>query len=732
MELENLKNLYAIKFNKSAITDFNKSLKTDNGNSLNQILIDVAKICQGDFESVSELSSQVSKVVSNMYELNYNLMFNDPVKNHIPVLTALVKSVMCYHLGDLSIDVQKNNKSAAQLYGLAFDHMLQGKETLSFSDINSELFDTFENVVIDKFMNSYSKFVGVSREHSIIALKHYLMSDHEKTNEWYTSELLTSMGHGFFSILSNLNDISPQDNWMPFTNNYFAQKCVEAHEMALKFDMDNGQEHQNSGKYYLQSAALLVSEQQVCNRKIFKTFFDYGLYELANTATQKLEKTSSDRWEMIQNLSSQRGFEELIGEYNKKYDSFNTNLKKNADIFSGCSSVLSGVSTGNYQNIGPLKENQFIHNIFNDFLKAIPDTKNDADRTLMLKTLIDSVSSLYHFEEESILVDVLAGIRHKDNLGTTEKDTNKLLNNAKKLNSLGLNLLETDDEKKIPDLELLSVFKGSYFDTLKKTLTLRVAQLQFLLELSKVLNIEYDRRELSTFWGIRSLIAINSKEELIGTVFDDVDDYVPIMLTLRFKILELISKAIHQLSPYEDSNITVDTLLSKLKKLESSHVVFGARDEGYIYEYSESSRILMKLISEVLSGVASGKVKPITEYIGHGYIDSNYGWSNLLDLADSFNKAAIIHHHASMILKENGDEEVASQAQRLSRECEGKAHLLAAFFYESKKNMSQKADDMYTKSIAGFMDAGKVDVVEAITSRKFWFREQNNSHEGMH
>ena len=214
----------------------------------------------------------MSKVVSDMYELNYILMFNDPVKNHIPVLTALVKSIMYYHMGNFSIEVQTNEKSASRLYGLAFNQVLHGKTILSFLDVNSELFDTFELLIINKFMDSYAKMVGVSNTHSIIALKHHLIKDSEKTDDLYTSDLLTSMGHGFYNILSNLNDISPHDNWMPFTNSYFVQKCVEVHENALKLDMENGKDYQNSGKYYLQASALLVDEQLVRNKNIFETF----------------------------------------------------------------------------------------------------------------------------------------------------------------------------------------------------------------------------------------------------------------------------------------------------------------------------------------------------------------------------------------------------------------------------------------------------------------------------
>jgi len=94
---QKLEKLYGLEYTRSAIVEFNKSLKADtesSGNVFNQILMDVVEICQGDFDSVSELSSQVSKVVSNMYEFNDTLIFNDPLKNHIPVLTALVKSIM--------------------------------------------------------------------------------------------------------------------------------------------------------------------------------------------------------------------------------------------------------------------------------------------------------------------------------------------------------------------------------------------------------------------------------------------------------------------------------------------------------------------------------------------------------------------------------------------------------------------------------------------------------------
>lgn len=729
-----LNNLYGLEFTKGAIADFNRSLKMDDensNNSFNQILIDVTEICQNDFESASELNSHVSKVVSNMYELNDKLIFNDPVKNHIPVLTALVKSVMCYSLGDFSSNVQKNEKSAAQLYGLAFDHLLKGKTILSFSDINSELFDTFEPVILNKFMDSYSKFVGISHAHSIIALKHYLMTETEKTTDWYSSELLTSMGHGFYSILSNLDDISPQDDWMPFTSNYFLQKCVEAHEQALKCDINNGQDYKNSGDYYLQSSKLFMDKHLASNNKLFNVFSDHGLYELANSAAKMLETASSGYRENIKNISNYRGFEENINTFNEKYDSLIKDLKNKSDTFSGCSNILSEILIGDYQNMGPINDNQFIHNIFYDLLNTLPENINDADRTMMLKMFIDGVLSLHSFEEKSTLIDVFAGIENKNKFSTTEKDIKKVLNNAKKLDSMGLSLFGTDDNKVAPDIENLSIFNNFYFDTLKKTLDSRVAQLQFLLELSKVLKLEYDRRELVTFRGLRSLLSISDKDKLINTVFDGVDDYIPIALTLRFKMLETISKAIYQLSPYENSSFTVDKLLSKLRKMESKNVVFGARDEAHIYEYSESSKVLTKFISEVMSSVASGKAKAINEYNGYGFIDSNYGWETLLDRAESFNKAAIIHNNATMILNETGDDKMASQAQETSRECEGKALLLAAFYYESKKNKSQKADDLYTQAIAAFTDAGIANVVEAITTRKFWFREQNNSHSGI-
>lgn len=728
---QKLEKLYGLEYTRSAIVEFNKSLKADtesSGNVFNQILMDVVEICQGDFDSVSELSSQVSKVVSNMYEFNDTLIFNDPLKNHIPVLTALVKSIMCSELGDFSIEVQKNEKSAAQLYGLALDHLLQGKAILSFLNMDSALFNTFEPEIINKFMDSYTEFKGIVNAHSIITLKYYLMTESEKTADWYSSDLLTSIGHGFYSILSSLNEMSPQNDWIPFTNRYFSEKCVEVHEKALKFDMDKGHDSRNSANYYVQSAKLDLGEQELSNEKLFKIFSDYGLYELAANAAKSVEEKFGDIWKNVQNISGQRSLGEHIDAFNERYDSLIKDFKKNSNIFSGCSILLSEIMRGNYQNIGKIENDQFIHNIFCDLFKTIPDTKNDADRAMMLGLLIDSLSSVYRFEEENFLANVLVGIRNKNKLGSTEKDINKLLDNAKNLKAMGLNLFETDGDKEAPDIKSLSVFKGYYFDLLKQILDKRVAYLQFLLELSKTLEHEYDRRELVTFRAIRSLLSINDKKELIDTVFSGTSDYIPIALTLRFKMLETISKAIYQLSPYKGSSITVDVLLSRLKELESENIVFGARDEAQVYEYSESSRVLTKVISEVLSSTTSGKSKPIIEHDGYSFVDSNYGWDNLLDRAESFNKAAIIHHHASTILKESGNAAMASQAREHSRECEGRAYLLAAFYYESKRNMSQKADDMYTKAITAFMDAKIKDVAEAITARKFWFREQSHSH----
>lgn len=720
--------LYQLDGSSESIDTFkNKILiELDGSDPFHDIFKQFLVICHNDFESVSELNTLISKVSSNLYEYNETLRFDDPIRNHIPVMLSLIKSIVCSEIGKIATDVQDNHEAATQLYGLALDHLLQGETILSALEIRSQMFENFKIKYLTNFMDSYAEFAGLENMHSSITLKHHLLGTIESDS--YTNEVYSSMGHGFYNIYSKLSDISPKGDWMPFTSEYLADKCVQAHKKAYEIGLlDESTPQLPLTKYYIQSMMIYLESLIVSAEKSFKIFFDYGLYDLANKTASKLTVQCENYKEEVIQFKEYKVLEEHIEKFLSNYEilsEMNSNHKNTSISYF---ELLKNASNNNFSVTVSDNTHHNLPVVFSKSLETISDTFLEEERNILLKIIIQNSSDIYSMDHERLFHHTTNGLKYRQNAAKSKEFYEQLLENTEKLEQFGITVLNVEDENK-PKIDNYDSIANSHLTLLKETLNDKVKHFQFLLELSKVVGFNYNRRDLITFRAIRSLISIGRKTQYMDTFFDDVKDDMPVALTLRLKSTETISKALYQLSKHKNENNTIDALIFEFNSLMNSTILFSTRDEAKIYEYSDNVRIFNALIKEVLGDAANQKSRVVSEYAGYIAFDRKIGWTNLLDKASSLKKASIIHKHAFEFLMEHENATVAKQALEESKRCEAEYNFLCALYYESQKGSSLKADELFSKSIEAYAEAGIEVAVEAATARKFWLREQNKSY----
>ncbi len=701
---------------------------TGAGDHLHDVFQNVMKICENDFESVSELNSHISGVVTDLYNYNEDLHFNEPVKEHIPVVIALIKSIACFEIGRITAEVQNNNKATTQLYGLALDHILQANSILSILDIDSLFFKNITREYLKRFMDSYSGYANLEKMHSSIMLKHHLL-DLLDTDD-YTGEIHSSIGHGYYSIYSTLSDLSPGSKWMPFSTDYLVEQCVRAHKKA--FDMDGAGVKNDTAKYYIQSMRLHIESLLASRKRSMKIFFELGNYRLARETAKSLIEQCEAYGEQVRQFKEYRSLEKHVEDFESMFNYISEKNYEYLNISTSCLNLLEDLENkelAGKEDATDLEE-RYDHGLPGLIVSAInkiPEDMSDEQKKEMTELLIHNVSDIFSLGNKELLKHTNNSIKNDRKASSSKEFYQELLDTTQSLEELGIKLWD-ENEKDIPDTKELTEPARDQLRFINEILNEKVLGYHLIDEISKILGFKYDRVDLISCLAIRGLISINEKMQYIDTFFDDVEDDRPVTLTLRFKCMETITKTLAQTKIYKDENELIDILIQRYNGLKDTMLIFCTRDEANIYEYSESVRIFYSLIKEVLSDSNKQESKDISEYVGYVAFDRNFGWENFLDKAYSLKKASIIHKHAFEFLVENDNTAMAKQALQSSKKCEAEYYLLCALYYESRKNGEHKADEMYTRSIEAYAQADIESAVKAITARKFWLRDKNKSH----
>ncbi len=694
-----------------------------------ELFQNIMKICENDYESVSELNSCISRVVTDLYDYNKELHFDEAVKEHIPVVIALIKSIACFEIGKITTGVQNNNKATTQLYGLALDHILQANSILSILNIDSVFFRNVTREYLTRFMDSYSGYANLEKMHSSIMLKHHLLGLLDTDD--YTGEIYSSIGHGYYSIYSTLSDLSPGSKWMPFSTDYVVEHCVSAHKKACEMkDAGKGPED-DAAKYYIQSMRLHIESLLASRKRSMKTFFELGNYRLALENANSLIRQCEKYNEQVQQFKDHRSLEKHVEDFESMYEYIMEKNNEYLCVASSCLNLLEDLKNNELagaENIAEM-EDRYDHGLpglLASSLNKITDIP-DEQKKEMTELLIRNTSDICSLGSMELLKHTNNAIKNDRRASNSKEFYQELMDKIQSLEDLGIKLWD-DNEKDIPDTKEFTETSGDQLRFISEMLNEKVMGYNLIEEISKVLDFEYDRVNLVSCLAIRGLISINEKMQYIDTFFDDVEDDRPVTLTLRFKCMETITKVLAQTTKYETEKDLIDILVRRYNDLKDTMLIFCTRDEANIYEYSESVRIFYSLIKEVLSDSNNQESKEISEYIGYVAFDRNFGWENFLDKAYSLKKASIIHRHAFEFLVENDNASMAKQALQSSKKCEAEYYLLCALYYESRKNGENKADEMYTRSIEAYAQADIESAVKGITARKFWLRDKNKSH----